>query len=129
MDLTSVSSPHRITAANNRIVSLTGVPESVNFLDLSGNIAVDAQTISCARSMFICILKNTQVLNVSQLSRCTSLLYLDLESCGMAGMDLDFLHNCNKLLYLNISYNLYTKVPSLPTIMLRELDLSYNDIT
>lgn len=128
MDLSSLTSLHRISAAHNRILSVSGMPDSVKFLDLSGNISIDANSICFMVKMFICILRNTQILNVAQLGKCSSLLYLDMEGSRLAGIDLNFLNYCRTLLYLNISNNLYTKVPSLPTIMLRALDLSYNDL-
>ena len=123
-----MSSPHRIRAANNRIFSVSSMPKSVTFLDLSGNVSVSAQSISCAIDLYICILKNTIVTEITQLGKCTSLLYLDLENGGLAGMDLDFLQSCTNMLYLNISNNLYSKAPPIPMKMLRLLDLSYNEI-
>ena len=128
MDLTSLSSVDRITAVHNRIISITGLPGSVKLLDLSDNVSIDAESLSCTANLYICIMKNTKLVNVNYLSRCNSMLYLDLENCGLEGNDLDFLQNYKTLLYLNISNNMYTKAPVLSTLMLRQLDLSNNEI-
>ena len=128
LDLSTCPSVRRITASKNKITSITGISDNLRFLDLSNNLSLSLKPLAPAKNLHVCILRNCQARDFSFLENTLSLLYLDLYNVGLMNSELDFLGNCNFLIYLNVGCNMYTQMPSIPTtIMLRELDLSGNE--
>jgi hypothetical protein len=111
---------------SNKISSISGITESLRCLNLADNNQINLKSLEPAKNLNICILKNCQPSNLDSLQSLPNLMYLDLFNTGLSGSDLDFLRPCEILQYLNIGSNLYSSIPTIPSYMLRELDLSGN---
>ena len=116
-----------IEASNNNIRELKGHLEELLYADFSNNETISLKALAKSKDMRVLILDNTRLQDLQSFHNFKYLLYLSMRNADLQNINADFLGDCQYLLYLNISYNMYSTMPDLPFLILRELDLSGND--
>ena len=126
VDLSSIPSVKRFVASGNKLGHILGVPENLFLVDVSNNASIFVKDFAPAKNLYVCIFKNSRVNDLSFIEHFTKVLYLDVYNSKVTELELDYIFHCQFLLYLNIGSNDFHQSPTIPSLMIRELDMSFN---
>lgn len=116
----------KLSAANNHIKYLAGLPKSIHELDLSENEVEDRSTFSDLKDLHCLILEHNLLTETTNLSKNINLTVLKLSHNNID--DISGLKSLSNLFYLDLSFNKLTKLDmkgfELPN--LQELNVSNN---
>lgn len=130
IDLTNQSELSELVISDNPIATITGVPPVVSRIDLENASVTDLGFVSGVGELTELSVSGTTLTDISGLTGNTSIVSLELASCGLDNADLSTIGALSQLTYLDLSGNTFSDVSQVVALTaLETLDLSQTGLT